>query len=403
MSLNNTIIPPAFSFALLCLFIVASISFYFSYTSQRNAVADFYIEWKGTQVALEGGNPYSNETTRLIQLGSKGRLVEPGEDQLAFVYPYWRIFFNAPIAFLSYDWASAAWLGFLLTLYCGALYLLQRGLNWKSKSPIKNAFYYLAFIFSFPAFSSLMLGQSALLVTAFIGGVYYFLKKGATGTAGVLLALATVKPQLTLALIPLLLIRALWRREWRFIIAFFVTMGLLAAISFILFPAWLSEFIAVATRYPSYKPSLTGTAFAFVWLDGAVGTILGWFCWLLLACAGVWLWWRFTLIESGKIKAGLAYDLSFSIALILTLLLPPQTNISNPVLLFVPIALLMSRASERGFWSLALGIIVISWLIYFLFYSVAYGAVIIIPPILIAIFLFFNFRKVLSELNTNAN
>ncbi|NWJ45013.1 MAG: DUF2029 domain-containing protein [Chloroflexi bacterium] len=403
MNLNSSIVSPTFSFALLCLFIVASISFYFSYTSQRNAVADFYIEWKGTQVALEGGNPYSNETTRLIQLGSKGRLVDPGEDQLAFVYPYWRILFNAPIAFLSYDLASAAWLGFLLTLYCGALYLLQRGLNWKPKSPAKNAFYYIAFIFAFPAFSSLMLGQAALLVTAFIGGVYYFLKKGATGTAGVLLALATVKPQLTLVLIPLLLIRALWRREWRFIIAFFITMGSLAGISFILFPAWLSEFIAVATRYPSYKPSLTAPAFAFVWLDGAVGTILGWLCWLLLACAGLWLWWRFTQVESDGVKPGLAYDLAFSSALILTLLLPPQTNISNPVLLVIPIGLLMSRASGRGFWSLALGIIVISWLIYFLFYNVAYGAVIIIPPVVVAILLFFNFRKALSELNANAN
>src|SRR5690242_16587710 len=95
-----------FGLAMLGLFVVAVLVFYFTYTSQRDAVADFFIEWRGSQVALQGGNPYSDETTRSIQLGSKGRLVGPDEDQLAFVYPYWRVFYSAPIAFLPYAWAS---------------------------------------------------------------------------------------------------------------------------------------------------------------------------------------------------------------------------------------------------------------------------------------------------------
>ncbi len=378
-----------FGLMLLGLFILASLIFYFAYTSQRDAVADFFIEWKGTQVALEGGNPYSDETTRQIQLGSKGRLVEPGEDQLAFVYPYWRIFFSIPIAGLNYPWASAIWLGFILTFYIGALFLTGRAVGWRPKSAQASSGYYLALIFAFPAFSSLMLGQSALLVAALLGGVYYCLKINATAWAGSLLALATVKPQLTLVLIPLLLLRALWRREWRFIAGFFITLAVLAGISFAMYPAWFSEFVAVASRYPGYKRSLTGPGFTFDWLGGGLATVVGWAVWLVVAVGGLWLWWRYTQAEPAETKPGLSYDLAFSIGLILTLLLPPQTNISNPVLLFMPLTLIFARLRGGLYGLLVGGVIVITWGLYFLFYNIAYGVLIVVPPVLVTVLLVF--------------
>jgi len=393
---NNQLKPVGlvFGLTLVGLFVLASLIFYFAYTSQRDAVADFFIEWKGTQVALEGGNPYSDETTRQIQLGSKGRLVDPGEDQLAFVYPYWRIFFSIPIAGLSYQWASAIWLGFILTLYVGALFLTGRAIGWRPTSAQASSGYYLALIFAFPAFSSLMLGQSALLVAALLGGVYYCLKVGASGWAGSLLALATVKPQLTLVLIPLLFLRALWRRDWRFILGFFITLAVLAVISFIMYPAWFSEFVAVASRYPSYKRSLTGPGFTFDWLGGGLATAVSWAVWLLIAGAGLWQWWRYTQAEPAGTKPGLPYDLAFSIGLILTLLLPPQTNISNPVLLFLPLTLIFAKLRGGLYGLLVVGVIAISWGLYFVFYNSAYGVLIVVPPVLVTILLYRMYRKI---------
>lgn len=42
-----------------------------TYTWRANTHPDFYIEWFGSRVALQGGNPYSDETAQAIQLSSK--------------------------------------------------------------------------------------------------------------------------------------------------------------------------------------------------------------------------------------------------------------------------------------------------------------------------------------------
>lgn len=380
-----------FIMAVLVLFLVASLIFYFTYTSQRDAVADFFIEWRGSQVALQGGNPYSDETTRSIQLGSKGRLVGPNEDQLAFVYPYWRVFYSTPIAFLPYEWASALWLGFLLAVYGGALYLLTLSQNWRPATPFKGTAFYGALLLMFPAFSSLMLGQSALLGAALLSLVYYGLKSGNSGWAGVALALATVKPQLTLVLIPWLIGRALWRRDWRMLLSFGLTLLGLVALSFAFYPGWFSQFVTVASQYPSYKKSLTGPGFFFDWL-GSAGAIIAIPFWLILAGMGLWFWLR----EAKIPDSGLIFDLAFSIGLLLTLLLPPQTNISNPVILALPLTMLFARwdrARSSNYYWLAAGILFGSWLLYFLLYNSAYGMVIVIWPLVIGLILWLVYRR----------
>ncbi len=361
------------------LLVISSLVFYFTYTSKRAAVADFYIEWRGSQVALQGGNPYSEETTQLIQLGSKGHLVGPGEDQLAFVYPLWRVFYSAPVAFLAYDWASAIWLGFLLTFYLGSLFLLARLGGLKFASPLKGFLFYTTLIFMFPAFSSLMLGQSALLAAALITLVYLCLKWEKPGTAGTFLALATVKPQLCLVLIPWLFFRAFWRREWRFFGGFSLTLGILAVASLGLYPAWPDQFIEVALRYPTYKKSLTGPGFFLEGL-GTTGPFFAAILWLGLLMAGLFFWAGELGLK--KIKPGLGFDLAFCLALFLTLLLPPQTNISNPAILTLPLTLLFAlwKKSPLFFW---LGGIVLpgSWLLYFLLFDNFYGWLIVAWPL----------------------
>jgi hypothetical protein len=389
-----------FTLAILALFIVASLVFYLAYTSQRDAVADFFIEWKGSQVALQGGNPYSDETTRQIQLGSKGRLVGPEEDQLAFVYPYWRVFYSAPIAFLPYEWASAIWLGLLLAVYCGALYLLTLAQGWRPSTPLKGTLYYGTLILMFPAFSSLMLGQSALLGAALLSATYYCLKSGSNGIAGVTLALATVKPQLALVIVPWLLLRALWQRDWKLLAGFGITLAILAGLSFAFYPAWFSEFVTVASRYPSYKKSLTGPGFLLESL-GSAGMVLSWLIWLVLLGIGLWLWWREIRSKTNDVPGNLNFDLAFSAALLLTLLLPPQTNISNPVILALPLTMLFARwdrSRSGAYYGLGAVILIGSWLLYFVLYNNFYGLLIVSWPLLMGLLLYLVYRPQLQSL-----
>jgi Glycosyltransferase family 87 len=187
-------ITPLFGLFVIGLFVCASVAFFFSYTNNISGTPDFFVEWTATRVSLEGKNPYSRETTELIQMGSKGRLVGADEDQLAFATPYYRIFFSIPIAYLPYPAASAIWLGFMLALYIGATYLVTQAIAYRPTTPLEGTLLYLAVIFNFPAFSSLMLGQAALLSAAFLGWAYFAMKRDLTLLAGIFTALATVKP-----------------------------------------------------------------------------------------------------------------------------------------------------------------------------------------------------------------
>ena len=380
---------PGFAIGIILLFGLASLGFYLGYTSQRDAVADFFIEWRGSQIALQGDNPYSDETTRAIQIGSKGRLVGPGEDQLAFVYPYWRVFYAAPLVFLPYAWASAIWLGFLLAVYAASLYLLTLAQSWRPSTPLAGVAFCVGLLLMFPAFSALMLGQAALLVAALLALVYYGLKSGAPGWAGVALALATVKPQLVLVLLPWLVLRAIGQKQWRFLFGFGLTLSGLAGLSFAFYPAWLGQFIAVATRYPAYKKSLTGPGFLFEWLE-ASSNLPAWILWLALALAGMWLAWR-------ELRSGSQlFDRAFCAALVLTLLLPPQTNISNPAILALPLALLLAHLDKAKNIKLYYGLIVSllfgSWLLYFLLYNNFYGLLILSWPIAVGLILWLGYR-----------
>ncbi len=389
-----------FAIFMLVLFVVATLVFYFVHTSQLEvAEDDFFIEWKGAQVALQGGDPYSDSTTRLIQIGLHRFNVTAGQDQLAFVYPYWRVFYNAPLNLLPYAWAAAVWLGLRLTLLFGSIFLVCRTLGWQLRTVQQQVAVYLSLLLAFPTFAALMEGQIALLSGSLIVLTYYCLRTGAQSWAGIWLALATVKPQLAAILCLLLVGRAIWRREWRFMISFLLALTVLTGTSFLAYPNWLGEFLTSINRYPGYKKSLTGPGFIFEGLGG-VGTILTMLVWLVIASVGLFLWWRGTtknrlLITQGELP-GSFFDLIFCVGIALTLLLPPQTNIVNALLLEVPVLLLMERWSKTGqhwrFYTMAFGNVVVSWGLYFALYNDFYGWLIVAPTIIVGLLFMFTFK-----------
>jgi hypothetical protein len=194
---------------------------------------------------------------------------------------------------------------------------------------------------------------------------------------------------------------ALWRLDWKFIIGFGGTMLILVVPSFLMFPDWLTQFLQGVTRYGSYKKSLTGPGFAFEWLGGfSVVPVL--ISFVLLIGLGGWAVWQ--ALKTAKLKepeqtTGFSrFDLAFSVMLILTLLLPPQTNISNPAILFIPLILILNRLKGSvWFYVVAIGSIGFSWLLYFLLYNSWYGGVIILPPLIIGSLILFLARNNYSK------
>ncbi len=356
-----------------------------AYTWQGNTHPDFYIEWLASRIALEGGNPYSDETTASIQMGSKGHPVAAGEDQLAFVYPFYRVFVNLPVAFLPYDWATAIWQTAMQASLLASVVLFVRALGWQA-SPGELALVLLVAVLAYPTFGGMVLGQMAVGVLALLLVAFWALRRGHDGLAGACLALATVKPQLAILAVPALLGWSLVCRRGRVLLAFAVTLGLLISASFVLFPPWLAEFVRTAGRYPSYKNVQTGPGYLLSACCGAVWP------WVLMVAAALWLLaaWGLALWArsqagarpGGRFQARRWLDGAFVLTLALSSFLLPQTSIVNHLLL-LPAVLLVLRdlASWAARFALAAASIGGSWLAFVYLYDAHYALNMALPPL----------------------
>ena len=342
------------------------------YTWRANTHPDFYIEWIGSRVALQGGNPYSDETTQAIQLGSKGQQVAAGEDQLAFVYPFYRVFINAPVAFLPYDWAAAIWQTVMqASLFAGVL-LLVRSLQWRIQAG-ELVLVLLVTTLAYPTFGAIVLGQMAVGVLALLLIAFWATRAEHYWLAGTCLAVATVKPQLVILAIPALLIWTLVHRQWRVAVAFVVTLLILVLASWAVFPSWIQEFAAALTRYPLYKNVQTGPGFLFS------GSSPVW-PWLLEAAATAWLlaaWWLAWQRQRDWLAGAFVLTLAMSGFLL------PQTSIANQLML-LPAVVLLIRDAPGGAAQLSIAIVAIagSWVVYATLYRSHYELAMALPPLI---------------------
>jgi hypothetical protein len=357
------------------------------YTWQGNTHPDFYIEWVGSRVALTGGNPYSDQTTMAIQMGSKGRLVPGSEDQLAFVYPFYRVFLNAPVAFLPYDWATAIWqTAMQCALFAGVL-LFIRGLQWRASAG-DLVLVMLVAALAYPTFGGVVLGQMAVGTLALLLVALWAIKARRDWLAGGCLAVATVKPQLVVLIVPVVLVWGLLQRRGRLLLSFSIVLGILTGLSFVMFPSWLSEFVQATVRYPGYKNVQTGPGFL---LSTCCGQVWPW----LLEMAGIaWLgasWWlliRGDGQEHSRRSNDYRLDGAFALTLAMTVFLLPQTSIVNQLVLLPAILLLMRDATSIA---VRIGIAVLSiggsWLAYATLYRTHYELNMALPPLVVLLVL----------------
>jgi hypothetical protein len=154
--------------------------------------------------------------------------------------------------------------------------------------------------------------------------------------AGCLLAIATIKPQLTVYFIGCLLLwSGRWRSRKRLAISFFTVLAVLILASEVLLPDWPFEFLAGIPRYLRYTQATTGVHELF----GSVGgTIVLLFLAALIALAS----WR----AKSDIVDSDDFRLAISSVLVFTCIVIPSLAPHNQVLL-VPAYLLLAKERKR--------------------------------------------------------
>jgi hypothetical protein len=301
----------------------------------RGNLSDLYPRWLGArELILHGRDPYSAGITREIQEGYYGRPLDPDrpndpKDQQGFAYPVYVVFFLAPTIALPFPVVQAGFRWVLLMLTAATIPFWMRALRLRVR-PYSVAIWAVSTLGSYAAVQGVKLQQLTLLVCALLAACGAALASGFLALAGVLLAFATIKPQL--AAIPVLWFAlwtlSNWNERRRFAWAFVFTMGLLLLGSQLLLPGWIGKFRAAASDYIQY----TGGGKSV--LDVGLGLGTGKFLAALMLTALALYLWRRRVEEAGTAVRVLALVLAFSLVVIPTYA-PYNQLLSIPALMLI--------------------------------------------------------------------
>lgn len=303
--------------------------------------SDLYPQWLGVQAIVHGRNPYTAQMTFEIQRKFYGHVLGPKEqwDQQPFVYPAHLAFLLVPFTLLPW------WLVRLLFTIAGPPVIAATAWAWWKVCGLelsrKRLIYFLLLtLASWPAVWAFTRQQPTVFVAAFIAFSILLLQRGRDTWAGILLSLATVKPNLVLFVAAWLMMVAVAQRRSRFLTAFLGATFLMILGAEVLLPGWLPKWIhaSIACAHAPHKTSQLILVFG-PWL-GAATTIIA------LAALCIRLWAIGTPDPQGREFAG-----TISLLLAVTICVIPPTNpwmLYNDLLLIPGILVIIHRHPSHG-------------------------------------------------------
>lgn len=327
----------------LVLYVGSVVGMYVTFTSKVPGANDFYSRWRGAQLFWqEGMDPYSPQASELIQIGMYGRPATPEEDQVLFVYPFYTVFLLWPLVDIEYAWVQAIWLVTVQFALITAVILTLKLYDWR-QPPWLLALTLLWAVIFYNSTRTIILGQFAALIYLWMVGCLLALKYDRDILAGLLLALTTIKPQMSFLFIPALLLWALGQRRWYFIGSAGGSMLALVGLSFLLLPSWLAGFLDQVSYYPAYtitgSPLWVITGYYLPWLGQPVEYAL--IAGLLIYLLWQWRWLLKLGVDDGR------FLFIIGLTLIITNMVVVRTATTNYIIMYIPLFMVLHTISQK--------------------------------------------------------
>jgi hypothetical protein len=225
---------------------------------------DFYQVWLTSRQWLrQGRDLYSEEMTREIQTGLYGRPLDSNRptdpvDRRVFPYPAFADLLFWPASEFPFALVRVTVVCMLAALTFAGVPLWLRALEWRLNGKWVAVILSLT-LCSYPALEALFAAQLGLFVAFLLAASLVALQRNRFLLAGILMAITTIKPQVTVLAIFYLLLWSLheWRARGRFWIGFFSTLLLLVGASLIAMPHWIQSWTHTVLAYRHYtRPPL---------------------------------------------------------------------------------------------------------------------------------------------------
>ena len=228
--------------------------------------SDFYSVWLTShELLIRKENPYTADMVRKMQVGLYGRALDPqraGEPPQNFArypYPLYLDLFVAPLGRLSFETARIVNAVLLSIVFCATVLLWLSAVNFRL-APLNRSVLLILSFATYPILEGLYALQVSLIVAALIAASAACLAKRRLALAGLLLAAASVKPQLILLPAVFLALWAVndWKTRKSFLLFFVGTIAFLFAVSEAILPGWSATWIHTLFEYRKYNdPPLT--------------------------------------------------------------------------------------------------------------------------------------------------
>jgi Glycosyltransferase family 87 len=307
----------------------------------RGNLSDLYPRWLGSrELLLRGRDPYSLEVTLEIQRGYYGREIDPSrphdpKDQQRFAYPVYVAFLLAPTAHMDFSEVRLLFIWLLTGLTVVSVLLWERAMGaefsrWGSLAAV------LLVLGSYPFVEAVELQQLTLLVAALLAGSFLARQSGWLFLSGFLLAVATIKPQLALLPVALMLLWVSkdWRSRRNWLAGFAVTMLVLFGASESLLRGWLVRFYDAVRSYQSY---MAGTSF----LDLLVTPRWSGIAWTLVVLPVLWVCWKSRALLPDAAESRRAICLVLAAAVCTA----PNLGLYNQILLLPGVLFLLEHSN----------------------------------------------------------
>jgi hypothetical protein len=317
--------------------------------------SDLLPRWVGTRAALQGEDPYSAEVLRRIQIAYYGRPLTAADhvNPQAFFYPATIIVLLAPLAAVSWPAARLIFLLVTCPLLAWSFWLCMRTLQLPA-SRMGRAVVMGFALFSWAVIWALRQQQPGLPVVIALFLAFFLLSRRRQALPGILLALATIKPQLVLPLLLWLLVWAVLRRMWPFVASFTGAFALLLAATEWIVPGWFTQWRAQMRTYAAITHTSMPLEWSFGHWPGIAVT-------LVIAAASALALWRLRRCEPDSPQFALA--VSLALATTTTLILGDPSLIYNDILLF-PACLILIFQKREGLLASAIRILALVQLVW---------------------------------------
>lgn len=253
---------------------------------------DFRTLYFSTHAYIQGeNNPYSESTSKGAQLATYGRPAEAGERNLRFTSPLFTIFIVAPFALIpDFATARALWMTVLEFALIAIILLSFQLTYWKAK-PLVWIALILFCVFGFNGILAVFDGSVSGLAAITVLGVVISIRDQKDEVAGLLLAIATFAPLVTILFVLFIIFWALFNRRYGLLAWFGGALAILFGFSFALMPDWLFLFFRnLSLLFQEILIGSPGDALANHW--GAAGGRLAIILTVLLGLLLAFEWWQ---------------------------------------------------------------------------------------------------------------